>query len=817
MPYSRLDPMAVDLPVADVFDDLVAAISRGSLVVTAAPGAGKSTLIPFAVDTALARANAKHRVVVVLEPRRLAARATAGRLAELIGEPIGRHIGLTIRGDRSVGSECRIEVMTEAVLTRRIQLDPELPGVGAIVFDEFHERNLHSDLGLAMALEARETLRPDLKLVVMSATIDAAPIRDLLGDGEAIDVPGRVFPVTTEHRARPRASNWASAVADAASDAAGRTSGDVLIFAPGKREIDDVLRHLANRGLRDTAFGLHGGSAQDLQKSVLASSPRQRIIVATAVAETSVTIPGVESVVDGGLSRRARFDPATGLGRLETGHVTRFSADQRRGRAGRTKPGLCIRLWSIEDDLLLTAALPPEIIDGDPLPVAMELLRWGDPDGLELRLLDRPARHRLAAARKTLEWLGLVESGGLTARGRAASKLPAHPRTSALLLTALTLGRIDEALLIAAILDSDRHPTSDDLLAEVDRQQSDHTGARSVERLRRSLKSVNRKTLPPAPAAALPEGTAALMASAWPDRIALARPERDGQFLLASGREVSLARSSRLVGATALVVADSTVDGDSGRIRLAIPLERSLIGEVAKHWISEEDSVEWDDRSDTLTAERQRRLGAIVLHRSPVIDPPIDDVQRALREGIRRIGLSVITWNENDLETRRRLDWLHQEAPNDWPDVSDTALLNSIDTWLDLSRVTTPKQLRRIHPGQGLRSLLDWRQRAAFDEMAPITMPVVGGRSRAVRYDTGRPVWSVRIQDLFGTDRHPTVGPNQTPITIELLSPANRPAQTTTDLPGFWRGSYAAVRSDLRGRYPKHSWPENPAEPPEPG
>ncbi len=406
MPYPGPQHPASDLPVSRMLPVIEDAVVAGSLVLTAAPGAGKSSLVPLAVDEAIRRVDPDAGRVMLLQPRRLAARATTARLAELLGEPIGQSVGLTMRGERKRGR--RIEVVTEAILTRRVQADPELSGVGAVIFDEFHERNLHSDLGLAMAIEARNTLRPDLRIVVMSATINPAPIAKLLGDATVMDVEGTVFPIVTEHRDRPVRERWSAAVADATSDLAGRVSGDVLVFAPGRGEIDDVIRRLPS-DLSARVIALHGSSPSAVHREVLQPSSDRRIIVATAIAETSVTIPGIEAVVDGGLTRRPRFDPATGTSHLVTEHVSRFSADQRRGRAGRTQPGVCIRMWSATDHDLLIDQATPEIIDGDPLVVAAELLRWGDPDAVHLPMLDHPDPQRLDVARRTMSWWGVTE------------------------------------------------------------------------------------------------------------------------------------------------------------------------------------------------------------------------------------------------------------------------------------------------------------------------------------------------------------------------------------------------------------------------
>ena len=813
-----------DLPVEDFVDEITDAIGNGSLVLTAEPGAGKSSIVPLLAAAAVAEEAAPR--VLVLEPRRLAARATAQRLAELLNAELGGVVGLTMRGERRVSNRTVIEVMTEAVLTTRLQRDPELPGVGVIVFDEFHERNLHSDLGLAMALEARATIRPDLRLVVMSATLNTEPVSALLDTTQVIEVPGRTFPVETVNLARPSSSGWADAVAAAVDQALAEVDGDVLVFVPGRREITDVSRRIegagrARPGPTVEVIGLHGGSDGDAQRRALAGTrgsgpgPR-RVIVATSVAETSVTLPGIEAVVDGGLLRRARFDPGTGLGRLETRHVTRFSADQRRGRAGRLGPGRCYRLWSSEDHRLLDDAVPPEIVDGDPLPITFELARWGDPDGRDIPLLDHPGEARLEAGRRLLVDLGLLDDeGSLTARGTTAGALGVHPRVAALLLAADELDLLDLGATVAALLDDDRWPTTPDLAAEVEQRWSELQ--RRADQLRRRLRTGNNKGSGQSDRGRNDGGgrrqlaeLGTLLVAAWPDRIAAPRSSRPDQFLLASGREGFVDANGPLGSAEFLVVAEADGEARRARIRRAVAIDRATLHDAAGGRIMWTESVVWDDRDEKVRAERRQGIGAVVLHREPWPDPRPEMVADALATGLRRIGLDLLTWSDKALAIRHRLAWLHEVDPDGWPDVDDGALVDRIDEWLDLTRCSTAQDVAKLGVGSSLLSLLDWRQQAAFDEAAPVEINLPDGRSRRLSYATGRPVLAARIQHLFGLDTHPRIGPRQTPVTIELLSPAGRPAQVTTDLPGFWRGSYAAVRRDLRGRYPKHAWPEEP-------
>jgi len=818
-----------NLPVEAFATEITAAIATGSLVLTAEPGAGKTSVVP------LLAAEATAGRVVVLQPRRLAARAAAQRLAGLLavdpaandagkaGGVVGGLVGLTMRGERRVSDQTRIEVMTEAVLTNRLQRDPELSGVSVIIFDEFHERNLHSDLALAMALEVRATIRDDLALVVMSATLDPVPIAKLLGPSEpdeepaptpgsrppsgvaVIEVPGRTYPVETIHSPRPSPRQWTEAVATTTVRALSEVDGDVLVFVPGRREIDDVSSRL--RSAPAEVVGLHGTSDGDIRRRVLADSGPRRVIVATAVAETSVTLPRIEAVVDGGLARRARFDPTTGLGRLETGYVTVFSADQRRGRAGRLSPGRCYRLWSREEQSHLDDAATPEILAGDPLPLAFELARWGDPAARHLRLLDRPDEHRLTAGARLLNDLGLVgDDGSLTERGRIAGGLGLDPRLSALLLTANEQGSAPLGALVAALLDDDRRPSSVDLAAELDQRR----GAlrRPAQRLEKRLDRQRARSGRRSKGGDL----GPLLAAAWPDRIAQERPSRPGRYLIAAGREATLPQRSSLEGSEFIVVVEADGEARSANIRRAVPIERAALLTAAADHIAWHHHVEWDTRTAAVTAEEQQRLGAIVLHRRPLPKPPPELVARAIAAGLRHEGLKLLPWSNKANDLRRRLAWLHEQAPEQWPTVDDETLLARIDEWLDLSRCRRGADLARLDVSAGLLGLLDWQQRATLDGLAPTQVELPHGRSRKLAYESGRPVLSVRLQDLLGLDVHPVIGPNRAPVTVELLSPAGRPAQVTTDLPGFWRGSYAQVRADLRGRYPKHRWPERPWE-----
>lgn len=774
------------------------------MVLTAAPGAGKSTLVPLAV------AKVVTGTTLVLEPRRLAARATATRMAELVGEPLGETIGMTMRGERRFSERTRVEVVTEAILTQRLHDDPDLGGIGAVIFDEFHERNLHSDVGLAMTIEARATLRPDIGIVVMSATMDAKPVANLLGNAEVFEIPGQAFPVQTYHLSRPTPRNWVRAVTNTVELAVREVLGDVLVFVPGRSEIARVGAAVAQLAIADRleVIGLHGSSRAETHAQVLnPERNRQRVILATAVAETSVTIPGVEAVVDGGLLRRAVFHPDTGLGRLETVHATRFAADQRRGRAGRLSPGICYRLWSEADDRLLDDSTVPEIVDGDPLPIAFELMRWGDPDGVDLPLLDHPGAARLLAGRRVLQTLGLCSAdGALTPMGESAARLGTHPRTAALVLASQRHGMEELGAKVGAILDHDMRATNPDLEVEIDELGETPAIQRAAKRLLQRLGEMGTPGRE-ASRGSEPSSLGGLLAHAWPDRVAIRRPDRQGSYLLAAGREVELPENSPMRSAEFIVVAEADGAPTSARVRRATPIERSeLVSIIAPEW---EKVVRWDDRAGDVLSEYQQRIGAIILHRKPDPNPTDAEALEALIDGVRRKP-SMLRWPERAAELRQRLAWLHATRPTDWPDVSDEALIPHVEQAIRSANATSLSKLQRVNLRQLLLDMVPWQIQGSVDSHAPSQIPIPGGRFAQIDYSSGRPVLSIQIQRLFGMDTHPLIGPNDEPLTIELLSPAQRPTQITHDLPGFWRGSYREIRADLRGRYPKHRWPEKP-------
>ena len=802
------------LPIESFSSQIGDSIASGSLVLTAEPGAGKTSVVPIIAAEVLDHPRSR---VVVLQPRRLAARAAAQRLASVWGESrVGGLVGLTMRGERNVSSRTRIEVITEAVLTNRLQRDPELTGAGVVVFDEFHERNLHSDLGLAMAVEARDALRPDLGLVVMSATLDPQPVADMLGPGvPIISVPGRTYGVETIHvGARPTKANWVGRVADITVQALAAVGGDVLVFVPGRWEIDQVIARLAPVVDGVELVGLHGGSPSSVRIKVMDGSGPRRVVVATSVAETSLTLPRIEAVVDAGLARRPRFDSRSGIGSLSTGHVTKFGADQRRGRAGRLQAGVCFRLWSRDEHRHLDDSVAPEIVAGDPLVAAYELSRWGDPDGLNLQLLDHPGAARLSHGRKILAELGLIDldSGALTEVGSRVASLGIHPRLAALVVAGGRYGQLRLALRLAAMIDSADQMGHVDIRVALDRSHSQvrQQADKLMTRWNQSGLASQLNQVRPL-VGEIDIGW--LMAASWPDRIARRLGGDDGRYLMANGRECRLSRrdmGSSLGGAAFLIIAQAGGLATHLTIQSAVPVERSTVLAAVGDRIKHEDTVEWDGHSSQVVAERRQVLGGIVMHREQLTKVPPHQVSAALIDGVRANGLKVLTWSSSAAALRSRLAWLHGQDPAKWPDVGEQALISKLDDWLDAGRCVSPSDISKLDIARGLIRLLGWSQHGELDRLAPPSLELPNGRSRLIDYASGQPTVRVRIQQLFGLDKHPVVGPLQTPIVLELLSPADRVAQRTTDLPGFWRGSYGAVRSELRGRYPKHDWPEDP-------
>ncbi len=807
MTDAQPDAQPDTLPIDPVLPDLVAALGReGRAVLVAPPGAGKTTRVPLAM---LAAGLAGRGRIVMLEPRRLAARAAARRMAETLGEPLGHTVGYRIRGEARTGPDTRIEVVTEGILTRMLQSDPGLEGVGAVVFDEFHERSLNADLGLALTWEARTALREDLALVVMSATLDAEPVAALLDDAPLIRAEGRSFPVKTRWLARPPDKNarLEDTVADQVLAALGKTTGDVLVFLPGEGEIRRTLARLGPdlpAGTR--ALPLYGALDGREQQAALSPAPagERRVVLATAIAETSLTIPGVRVVVDAGLARRARFDPGNGMARLVTEKVTRAEAEQRRGRAGRVAPGTCYRLWTRGQEGALAAFPPPEIEVADLAPLALELALWGAGDGQGLAFLTPPNPGVLAEARGLLARLGALDAAGrITDHGRAMARLPVHPRLAHMLIRA-GRGAADLAALAQARDPLGRAAGVDLALRLKALERPPPEAARAtIAELRRESRRLARlappdRGLSPAQAAAL----------AWPDRVGLRRRGDDPRWLLSGGAGARMQAGDPLAGQRLIVVAETDGARRDARIRLALAISEAELRAVHGAAIAWHDVCYWDARAGRVVARRQERFGALVLDDRIWRDAPPEAIAGAMLEGVRALGLRP---SEAARRFIARVE-LARAQGLDLPPVDEAHLLDTLEDWLaaHLSGVRTRDDWKRFDLLPALRARLDWQQMQALDRLVPEHFTTPLGRRVAVDYTGDVPAIAVRLQEMFGLAEHPQVAGRA--LRITLLSPAGRPVQTTLDLPGFWRTSYADVRKDMRGRYPKHPWPENPLE-----
>lgn len=796
------------------------------LVLVAPPGAGKTTRVPLALLDEPWLAGGK---LVLLEPRRLAARAAARRLAASLGERVGETVGYRMRNDTVVGRATRLEVVTEGVLTRMLQHDPALSGVGCVLFDEFHERSLHADLGLALTLYSQHAARDDLRIVVMSATLDGDAVARALG-APALVSEGRAFPVVTHHRPPRERERLAEHVARIARDALAADDGDALVFLPGAAEIARVTERLRSE-LDDPRVDVHplfGDLAGEAQDAAIAPAPRGRrkVVVATNIAETSLTIEGVRIVVDSGLARAPRFSPRTGMSRLETIRVSRASADQRRGRAGRTAPGVCYRLWPEHDDLQLAPRTVPEILEADLAGLALELAVAGFVNPADLTWLDQPPAGALAQARSLLQQLGALDAAfRVTSHGRALAELPAHPRIAHLLVEGDARGHAALACDLAAILgerdilrpaqpgvrvDADlRHRVA--LLAGEPHSGSEHLDRDTLRRVRIEARRW-RDRLGAGSGSADHNASGALLALAYPDRIARLRPGAIGRYLLANGTGAHFKPPHPLGSEEWLVIAETDGRTPESTIFLAAPTALAELTRLGAATIRTSELVEWDTRTERVVALSRDTIGAIVVSERPLRDAPTGAVTDALLAEVRRRGLGALPWSEGARRLRERIAFLHARDGG-WPDVSDAALLATLETWLApvAADARSPADLARADLTSGVRQLLDWKQRAELDRLAPTHIEVPSGSRIAVDYSNpDAPQIAVRLQELYGLAVSPTVAAGQVPLTLQLLSPAHRPVQVTRDLAAFWRGSYAEVRKEMRGRYPKHDWPEDP-------
>jgi len=793
------------LPIDPLLPDLVAALeAHGRAVLQAPPGAGKTTRVPLA----LLDAGATGRIVL-LEPRRVAARAAAERMAASLGEPVGATVGYRIRGAAKLSQATRIEVVTEGILTRRLHADPALAGIGTVIFDEFHERALQADLGLALAWEVRGALRPDLRLLVMSATLDAAPVAALLDNAPVLTAEGRAFPVQTRwlDRPLPAGARLEAAAADLVARAAAETAGGLLAFLPGAGEIRRTMAALQGRLPDDCrVMPLYGALPARAQRAAIAPlAGTRKVVLATAIAETSLTIADVRVVVDAGRARRARFDPASGMSRLVTERVTRAEADQRRGRAGRVAPGVCYRLWTRGEEGALAAHPPAEIEAADLTGLALDLAQWGAGED-DLAFLTPPPAPALAEARALLRDLGALDAKGLvTDHGRALAALPVHPRLGHMLATAGA-----QAAPLAALLE-ERDPLRDagaDLALRLKAIRGEDTEAADPAALARIRAQAGRLARQAGPDAA-PMGPGEMAALAYPDRIGLRRRGEAPRYLLSGGKGAAFAPDEPLGGQRLIVATDLDGDPREARIRQAAPVAEAALRALFPDRIETVRVCTWSGRERRVRARIQERLGAIALDDRVWRDAPAEAVARAALEGVRELGLAALrTAPDFDL-LRARLRAARTERA-DLPDPSEAALLATAEDWLLpwLAGLRTQDDLRRFDPAPALLAHLGHDQRAALDRIAPAVFTTPLGRRIAIDYSGEAPEIAVRLQEMFGVNAHPRIGGS--PLRVTLLSPAGRPVQTTQDLPGFWAGSYAEVRREMRARYPKHAWPEDP-------
>lgn len=797
--------MTDSLPIDEALPALRAALgARGMAVLQAPPGAGKTTRVPLDL---LASGRIAGRIVM-LEPRRLAARAAAERMAETLGEAVGETVGYRIRGEAKVSRATRVEVVTEGILTRMIQSDPSLEGVGAVIFDEFHERSLNADLGLALCLEIRGALREDLVLLVMSATLDAAPVARLMGDAPMVTSEGRAFPVETRWLPRsPDASmRYEAAVAGLVMQALEETAeGGVLCFLPGEGEIRRVEAALAGRVPPGVVLRpLFGAMDFAAQRAALAPVAGRKVVLATSIAETSLTIPDVRVVVDGGRARRARFDAPSGMSRLVTERVTRAEAEQRRGRAGRVAPGTCYRLWTKGEEGGLAPFPPAEIEAADLTPLALELALWGSAD---LPFLTPPHPGVLAEARALLCDLGALDGAGrITDHGRRLAALPLHPRLGHMLAVAGPKAAVMAALL--AERDPLRGEPADLIqrLKAVDRpppQAHRPTIERvreEAKRLARAVTAGERDDLSPAQMAAL----------AYPDRIGLRRKGDAPRWVLSGGKGAAMAAGQPLSGARLIVATDLDGDPREAAVRQAVAISEAEVRALFVARIGWHDLCEWSRREGRVLARQQERLGALVLEDRTWPDAPDEAVARAALDGIRQIGLP---WTPAARRFRARVELARGDG-DAFPAMTDAALMAGLEDWLlpHLGGLKTEAQLRALDVTEALRGMLDWDQMQALDRLVPAHFETPLGRRVPIDYDGEAPSIEVRLQEMFGVTVHPVVGAARLPLRISFLSPGQRPVQVTMDLPRFWATSYADVRKDMRGQYPRHPWPEDPTQ-----
>jgi ATP-dependent RNA helicase HrpB len=811
LPRTFDTPLPIDA-VLDVLEQTLA--SHNAAVLVAPPGAGKTTRVPLAL---LDAPWAKGKKIIVLEPRRIAARASAERMAKSLGERAGETVGYRVRFGSKISRATRIEVVTEGIFSRQILDDPELSGVAAVLFDEFHERSLDADLGLALARDAQTGLREDLRILVMSATLDGARVAKLLGDAPVVASEGRAFPVETRYLGRKADAPLERQMADAIATALRADPGSVLAFLPGAAEIRRTQNFLGER-VHDASVEivpLFGALDAAVQDRAIAPAPKgsRKVVLATSIAETSLTIEGVRIVVDSGLARVPRYEPDIGLTRLETVRASRAAVDQRRGRAGRTEPGVCYRLWDEPQTASLAAYTQPEILSADLSSLVLDLAQWGVSDPAGLAFLDPPPAPALKEANSLLHELGALDGDGrITEEGKSLRALALPPRLARMIVDSHRLGAGEEAAEIAAVL-TERGLGGDgaDLDARLDQFRRDRS-PRAV-----SARSLAQRWAAQVAASNSSQGeqdvsSGVMLAFAFPDRVA--RNRGNGSFVLANGRGAAVEQTSSLARAPYIAVAELTGTAAQGRILLAAPITQEEIELRFTDQIENTEEISFDRGALALRARRKRTLHAITLSEAPMALSPSAETAKVFADGLISAGLDKLPWSKSLKQWRDRVMFLRKAEGESWPDLSDNALAVTRENWL-LPALFDKVSLKDFSAGDlsdALMTLLPWELRARLEREAPTHFEAPTGTMLAIDYEAEQgPTIAVRLQELFGLNTHPSIAKGAVPLVLELLSPAQRPVQVTRDLPGFWRGSYAAVRSDLRGRYPRHPWPEDPA------
>ncbi|UWM75372.1 ATP-dependent helicase HrpB [Rhizobium sp. WSM4643] len=801
-----------ELPVSHVLPAVGAALAeKRRAVLSAPPGAGKTTLVPLYLLGQGWRGDGK---IILLEPRRLAARAAASRMASLIGEQVGGTVGYRMRLDNRISAATRIEVVTEGVFARMILDDPELTSVSTVIFDEFHERSLDADFGLALALDVQSALREDLRILVMSATLDVERVAALLDHPPVIESLGRSFPIDIRYQDRTGGERIEDVVTRAILDAHVNEAGSILAFLPGQAEITRTVERLQGRFGAETLIApLYGNLSQKEQDAAIrpASPGTRKIVLATSIAETSITIDGVRIVIDSGLQRLPVFEASTGITRLETVRVSRASADQRAGRAGRTEPGIAVRLWHQGQTAALPAFTPPQILSSDLSGLVLDLAHWGVQDPASLAFVDQPPETTLREARVLLSQLGALDKdGALTARGKVMRDLALPPRLAAMVVSAGEAGHARDAAMIAVLLtEQGLGGTSIDIEERLRRFKAERgeraeASRRLAGRLASGLDSVT---------ATAPALAGQLLLHAFPDRIALQRGGR-GRFVMANGRGAELPEIERLAGSQMLVIADLTGRAAQARVLAAAEVTRGDVEAELPGEIKTGDQIFFDRQSRQVRARRATRLGAIVFEETPLPRPSGPAVTQALVEGVRELGLDQLAFSKEAMQLRERIGFLHRMIGEPWPDVSDGALLSRLDEWFGPFQ-TEARGLSEISAAglsNGLISLVPHELQRDLSRLAPTHFEAPTGQRHPIQYEGEEPVLTIRVQELFGLKQHPAIAGGRLPLLLELTSPAHRPIQTTRDLPGFWAGSWRDVRADMRGRYPRHPWPERPED-----